>query len=84
MDQPPRFDDHLHEAVQRLILNYLVEHEDDPIPLTPGVLRMTALEDGTWSGRRCDSNGTSCTSASGAPKRAREDEERSPAWCSEV
>ena len=31
--------DHLHEAVQRLILQYLVEHQDDPIELDPGHLR---------------------------------------------
>ncbi|KAH9903419.1 hypothetical protein C8Q73DRAFT_51940 [Cubamyces lactineus] len=35
----PPFEDHLHEAMQRLILQYLVDHEDEPIPLTPGVLR---------------------------------------------
>ncbi|KAI0325368.1 hypothetical protein GY45DRAFT_1438439 [Cubamyces sp. BRFM 1775] len=39
MCKPPPHDDHLHEALQRLILNYLVEHEDNPIPLTPGSLR---------------------------------------------
>ena len=33
--------DHLHEAVQRLILQYLVEHQDDPIELDPGHLRPT-------------------------------------------
>ncbi len=27
--------DHLHEAVQRLILQYLVDHRDQPIPLDP-------------------------------------------------
>ncbi|KAI8989167.1 hypothetical protein BD414DRAFT_415083 [Trametes punicea] len=37
----PRFDDHLHEAVQRLILDYLVRHMDDPIVLTPGELRIS-------------------------------------------
>ncbi|KAI0772818.1 hypothetical protein BD413DRAFT_473514 [Trametes elegans] len=39
MSTPPPFEDHLHEAMQRLILDYLVEHEDNPVPLTPGVLR---------------------------------------------
>ncbi|KAJ8481082.1 hypothetical protein ONZ51_g6251 [Trametes cubensis] len=39
MDPLPPFEDHLHEAMQRLILQYLVDHEDKPIPLTPGVLR---------------------------------------------
>ncbi|KAJ8483022.1 hypothetical protein ONZ51_g4988 [Trametes cubensis] len=43
MDPPPPFDDHLHEAIQRCILKYLVEHEDEPIPLTPGVLRRTVV-----------------------------------------
>ncbi|KAI0372547.1 hypothetical protein BV20DRAFT_939687 [Pilatotrama ljubarskyi] len=43
MDPPPPHDDHLHEAMQRLILQYLFDHRDDPIPLTPGLLR--AVED---------------------------------------
>ena len=34
--------DHLHEAVQRLILAYLVEHRDNPIELDPDHLRPTA------------------------------------------
>ncbi|KAI0772783.1 hypothetical protein BD413DRAFT_473673, partial [Trametes elegans] len=41
MPTPPPQEDHLHEALQRLILNYLVDHIDDPIPLTPGQLRET-------------------------------------------
>ncbi|KAI0657469.1 hypothetical protein C8Q70DRAFT_889273, partial [Cubamyces menziesii] len=44
MSKPPPHEDHLHEALQRLILEYLVTHEDDPIPLTPGVLRAAAAE----------------------------------------
>ncbi|KAI0772820.1 hypothetical protein BD413DRAFT_612307 [Trametes elegans] len=36
----PPHDDHLHEAMQRLILDYLVAHLDNPIPLT-GELRET-------------------------------------------
>ncbi|KAI0772798.1 hypothetical protein BD413DRAFT_612289 [Trametes elegans] len=36
----PPHDDHLHEALQRLLLNYLVGHIDNPIPLT-GALRET-------------------------------------------
>ncbi|KAI1792812.1 hypothetical protein LXA43DRAFT_1005225 [Ganoderma leucocontextum] len=37
--------DHLHEAVQRLILQYLVEHEGNPIPLDPSQTRpITASE----------------------------------------
>ncbi|KAI0772804.1 hypothetical protein BD413DRAFT_473567, partial [Trametes elegans] len=36
----PPHDDHLHEAMQRLILDYLVTHLDNPIPLT-GELRET-------------------------------------------
>ncbi|PIL29003.1 hypothetical protein GSI_09050 [Ganoderma sinense ZZ0214-1] len=31
--------DHLHEAVQRLILQYLVDYNDTPIPLDPNRLR---------------------------------------------
>ncbi|KAI0753628.1 hypothetical protein C8Q74DRAFT_1305899 [Fomes fomentarius] len=41
MSTPPPHDDHLHEALQRLILNYLVEHRDNDIELTPGVTRST-------------------------------------------
>ena len=33
--------DHLHEAVQRLIFQYLVDHRDDAIPLDPDNLRPT-------------------------------------------
>ncbi|KAL7281861.1 hypothetical protein ACG7TL_003326 [Trametes sanguinea] len=39
MTPPPPHEDHLHEAMQRLILQYLVDHRDDPIPLVPGKLR---------------------------------------------
>ncbi|KAH9903406.1 hypothetical protein C8Q73DRAFT_785988 [Cubamyces lactineus] len=39
MTSPPPFYDHLHEALQRLILEYLVSHEANPIPLTVGALR---------------------------------------------
>ncbi|KAI0772771.1 hypothetical protein BD413DRAFT_492299 [Trametes elegans] len=39
MATPPTQEDHLHEAVQRLILDYLVRHRDDPVVLTPGRLR---------------------------------------------
>ncbi|KAI0772848.1 hypothetical protein BD413DRAFT_670576 [Trametes elegans] len=42
MNTPPPHDDHLHEALQRLILNYLVENHDNPIPLTPGSVRAVA------------------------------------------
>ncbi|KAI0325521.1 hypothetical protein GY45DRAFT_1340081 [Cubamyces sp. BRFM 1775] len=35
---PPQ-DDHLHEAMQRLILQFLVEHRDKPIILIPNKLR---------------------------------------------
>lgn len=34
-------EDHLHEAVQRLILDYLVSHRDNPVPLDPDHLRPT-------------------------------------------
>ena len=43
MSKPPPHEDHLHEALQRLILEYLVAHKDNPIPLTPGVLRKTPV-----------------------------------------
>ncbi|KAI9064958.1 hypothetical protein FKP32DRAFT_1675185 [Trametes sanguinea] len=39
MTPPPPHEDHLHEAMQRLILQYLVDHRDNPIPLVPGKLR---------------------------------------------
>ncbi|KAI0325361.1 hypothetical protein GY45DRAFT_1312281 [Cubamyces sp. BRFM 1775] len=39
MEQLPPYDDHLHEAMQRLILRYLVAHLDDPIPLISGKRR---------------------------------------------
>ncbi|KAI9060891.1 hypothetical protein FKP32DRAFT_1655441 [Trametes sanguinea] len=39
MAPPPPNEDHLHEAMQRLILQYLVDHRNDPIPLVPGKLR---------------------------------------------
>ncbi|PIL29039.1 hypothetical protein GSI_09087 [Ganoderma sinense ZZ0214-1] len=33
--------DHLHEAVQRIILQYLVDHRDDDVALLPGQMRPT-------------------------------------------
>ncbi|KAI0657455.1 hypothetical protein C8Q70DRAFT_267786 [Cubamyces menziesii] len=39
MDQLPPYDDHFHEAMQRLILEYLVDNRREPIPLEPQVLR---------------------------------------------
>ncbi|OSC98775.1 hypothetical protein PYCCODRAFT_1427583 [Trametes coccinea BRFM310] len=45
MTPPPPHDDHLHEAMQRLILRYLVDHRDNPIPLIPGRLRPVASGD---------------------------------------
>ncbi|KAI0649937.1 hypothetical protein C8Q79DRAFT_357576 [Trametes meyenii] len=39
MSPLPPYEDHLHEAMQRLILQYLVDHREDPIPLVPGRLR---------------------------------------------
>ncbi|KAH9903403.1 hypothetical protein C8Q73DRAFT_635278 [Cubamyces lactineus] len=44
MDPLPPFDDHLHEAMQRLILEYLVDHEQNPIPLVPGVVRWAGTD----------------------------------------
>ncbi len=41
MPTPPPHPDHLHEAMQRLILNYLVDHRDKDIPLDPARLRST-------------------------------------------
>ncbi|KAI0325520.1 hypothetical protein GY45DRAFT_222657 [Cubamyces sp. BRFM 1775] len=38
MDELPPHDDHLHEAMERLILQYLVDN-DTPIPLVPHQLR---------------------------------------------
>ena len=40
--RPP--DDHLHEAMQRLILQYLVEHRDQPIPLDTDYQRPTEAQ----------------------------------------
>ena len=42
--------DHLHEAVQRLILQYLVDHRNDPIELDPDHLRPTNRRPAYWSG----------------------------------
>ncbi|KAI0634272.1 hypothetical protein C8Q77DRAFT_1271109 [Trametes polyzona] len=39
MPSLPPYEDHLHEAIQRLILDYLVAHRDQDIPLQPGILR---------------------------------------------
>ena len=44
MDPLPPFDNHLHEAIQRLILEYLVTHKQQPIPLNSGVLRSVRKE----------------------------------------
>lgn len=41
METPPPRWDHLHEAMQRLILDYLVEHRDKDIKLNPTKLRST-------------------------------------------
>ncbi|KAI0634262.1 hypothetical protein C8Q77DRAFT_1157110 [Trametes polyzona] len=41
MPSLPPYEDHLHEAMQRLILDYLVAHRDHDIPLQPGILRNT-------------------------------------------
>ena len=41
METPPPHPDHLHEAMQRIILNYLVAHRDNDIPLDPDNLRRT-------------------------------------------
>ncbi|KAH9903400.1 hypothetical protein C8Q73DRAFT_751310 [Cubamyces lactineus] len=41
---PPQ-DDHLHEAIQRLILRFLVKHRDKPIILIPNKLRKLNFSD---------------------------------------
>ncbi|KAI0372441.1 hypothetical protein BV20DRAFT_71775 [Pilatotrama ljubarskyi] len=41
MSVPPKHEDHLHEAVQRLILDYLVRHREDPIWLDSDELRIS-------------------------------------------
>ena len=42
--------DHLHEAVQRIILQYLVDHWDDDVALLPGQTRPTTVRPpGRWS-----------------------------------
>ena len=41
MAKPPPRADHLHEAMQRHILEYLVEHRDKDIPLDPTRMRPT-------------------------------------------
>ncbi|KAI0658698.1 hypothetical protein C8Q70DRAFT_993700 [Cubamyces menziesii] len=78
MDPPPPFDDHLHEAIQRCILKYLVEHEDEPIPLTPGVLRGTvvAKKDGREPGN-FDSQLPSSLQMGSRSKRLREEDDSS-------
>ncbi|KAI0657482.1 hypothetical protein C8Q70DRAFT_1055657 [Cubamyces menziesii] len=44
MDQPPPHNDHLHEAMQRLILQYLVDNRATPIPLVPGTKRAIPIK----------------------------------------
>ena len=45
MDILPPHDDHLHEAMERLILQYLVDNRDTPIPLKPHQLRPVYYSD---------------------------------------
>ncbi|KAI0324375.1 hypothetical protein GY45DRAFT_1331625 [Cubamyces sp. BRFM 1775] len=45
MDDLPIYEDHLHEAMQRLILQYLFNNADNPIPLTPYKLRQLVTKD---------------------------------------
>ncbi len=59
--RPP--DDHLHEAVQRLILQYLVDHHDKDIPLLPGRSRPTQPEKNR--GDESTPNTTRATSSKG-------------------
>ncbi|KAI0672317.1 hypothetical protein C8Q78DRAFT_1026394 [Trametes maxima] len=39
MPSPPTHESHSNESMQWLILRHLVDHRDEPIPLTPGLLR---------------------------------------------
>ncbi|KAH9903432.1 hypothetical protein C8Q73DRAFT_786011 [Cubamyces lactineus] len=39
MEKLPPYDDHLHEAMQRLIVRYLVKNQDNPVPLVFGKRR---------------------------------------------
>ncbi|KAI0325367.1 hypothetical protein GY45DRAFT_1261007 [Cubamyces sp. BRFM 1775] len=68
---PPPFEDHLHEALQRLILNYLVAHRDTPIPLTPGVLRSVTDVQET-DGREAGAYGEKLPTAVQSKKRTHE------------
>ena len=45
MARPPPLDDHLHEAMQRLILRFLVQYRDKPIILIPNKLRKLKFPD---------------------------------------
>ncbi|KAI0719834.1 hypothetical protein C8T65DRAFT_635338 [Cerioporus squamosus] len=71
--RPP--DDHLHEAMQRLILQYLVDHRHKDIPLDPDNLRPTEAQPpvdknktvNTQTGSRHTGSRTSTTSKSGEP-----------------
>ncbi|KAH9903424.1 hypothetical protein C8Q73DRAFT_722171 [Cubamyces lactineus] len=45
MDKLPPYDDHLHEAMERLILQYLVDNRDTPIILKPHTLRALKFPD---------------------------------------
>ncbi|KAI0325362.1 hypothetical protein GY45DRAFT_1330384 [Cubamyces sp. BRFM 1775] len=45
MDKLPPYDDHLHEAMERLILQYLVDNRDTPIILKPHTLRQLSFPD---------------------------------------
>ncbi|KAI0657487.1 hypothetical protein C8Q70DRAFT_1055661 [Cubamyces menziesii] len=66
--QPPPHNDHLHEALQSLILEYLVTHQGGAIPLTPGILRATTAEAVEKDGREVDTYGDeSKTDTQGIP-----------------
>ncbi|KAH9903407.1 hypothetical protein C8Q73DRAFT_751321 [Cubamyces lactineus] len=79
MSRPPPHDDHLHEALQRLILEYLVTHEGDPIPLTPGVLRAAAAKAVKQDGLEVGTYGDkSKTGTQGNGKKRTRDEAQGP------
>ncbi|KAI8989121.1 hypothetical protein BD414DRAFT_415419 [Trametes punicea] len=79
MEKPPIHDDHLHEAMQRLILQYLVDNRDNPIPLEPATLRKIVVKDRPAVNR--GTSGLSLADSSGSrasKKRSRDPTESQP------
>ena len=73
MDKPPPRADHLHEAMQRLILNYLVDNRDKDIPLDPNRMRSTVYP-GSQANNTTSASGSNHGSVVNARKRTREPE----------